>query len=540
MAQTHKIVSGDTASAIAKKYGTTVDELQAANPQYSKFINNPNYIQAGWTLNIPGMSARVADTTPTPHVEPSVAPPPTLTGTTPTSDGQWQSIEERPQSQKEYEQWKADPNKKFNKITGTWETKTSTITRIPLPVPINQTDKLQEIGGKIDTKLAEKKALEAGEQERQQIEEDANKTANEIFENVGDDVDIRDSSEILDEIETMMDDIGEAPEPTSMADLFASKREELGLDALETELADLDSQIEAINVNLLVQAEEAGEKLLSMGEIGREKGLLQKRADREIALLNVERSAVARQLTNKYNTLEMVMGFTQQDFANASAYYTNQFNKTMTLYNLIRGEEQYEESRADKLTSTASANLNIIVDAMSNSGLTFTDLDDAQKLKISNLEIQAGFPSGIFESILENVDTSKGLQTTITSSDKTKISFIYDDGSIATFDTGLPVEASRADLLSVAEAKSLGVPYGTTKAEAAEMGITPDDDNDDTKIISDFNKALTAPKDDEVREEGFRERLLAKLLKLYPQIDPGDISRAVYEYYTDEYISKLE
>ena len=50
---TYKIASGDTASAIAKKYGTTIQQLQAANPQYSQFTSNANYIQAGWTLNLP-------------------------------------------------------------------------------------------------------------------------------------------------------------------------------------------------------------------------------------------------------------------------------------------------------------------------------------------------------------------------------------------------------------------------------------------------------------------------------------------------------
>lgn len=53
---TYSIKSGDTASKIAQQYGTTVAALQAANPQYSQFVNNPNYIQAGWNLNLPSSS----------------------------------------------------------------------------------------------------------------------------------------------------------------------------------------------------------------------------------------------------------------------------------------------------------------------------------------------------------------------------------------------------------------------------------------------------------------------------------------------------
>jgi LysM repeat protein len=67
MATSYSVASGDTASAIAKKYGTTVSALQAANPQYSQFVSNPNYIQAGWSLNLPGAAPSApVTTTPTP------------------------------------------------------------------------------------------------------------------------------------------------------------------------------------------------------------------------------------------------------------------------------------------------------------------------------------------------------------------------------------------------------------------------------------------------------------------------------------------
>lgn len=53
---TYTVQSGNTASKIAQQYGTTVAELQKANPQYQQFASNPNYIQVGWNLNIPTTS----------------------------------------------------------------------------------------------------------------------------------------------------------------------------------------------------------------------------------------------------------------------------------------------------------------------------------------------------------------------------------------------------------------------------------------------------------------------------------------------------
>ena len=52
MATTYKIKSGDTLSAIASKFGTTISAIQKANPK----IKNVNLIVAGDTITIPTAS----------------------------------------------------------------------------------------------------------------------------------------------------------------------------------------------------------------------------------------------------------------------------------------------------------------------------------------------------------------------------------------------------------------------------------------------------------------------------------------------------
>lgn len=76
---THLVRSGENASVIAAKYGVTVADLQKANPQYSQFVSNPNYVQAGWTLNVPktGAPAPAPAPAPTPTPEPKPEPTPT-------------------------------------------------------------------------------------------------------------------------------------------------------------------------------------------------------------------------------------------------------------------------------------------------------------------------------------------------------------------------------------------------------------------------------------------------------------------------------
>lgn len=86
---THDVIAGENPGAIAQKYGTTVEALQATNPQYAQFASNKNYIQAGWKLNIPGATpiAPVAPTLPTVTPGPIAPTPLTIdTSKEPTSD----------------------------------------------------------------------------------------------------------------------------------------------------------------------------------------------------------------------------------------------------------------------------------------------------------------------------------------------------------------------------------------------------------------------------------------------------------------------
>jgi len=334
--------------------------------------------------------------------------------------------------------------------------------------------------------------VDKDEQARIDAADEANEVAQTIFDTLpGDEVDMRDSVKILEGISEKLAETEEKiPAPTSLVDLFQEQKKTLGIEPLETELAGLDADIDRIQTELLVQAEEAGEKLVSTREIGRAKGVLQKRAEREIALLNVERSAVARQLGNKYSSLEMVMNFTQQDFTNASNYYTQQYNRTISLFNLALGLEEREYTRAEKAETDARANWDVVTNAMKENGVSYSDLTEDQKLKLSQLEVQAGLLTGFSEKILASVSPDKTVVSKITSTDKSQISILYDDGTVEVFNTGLAPEAEEAEYLSVEESKKLGVPYGTTKAQARAQGITIEEEITEKDAKDDMKKQL--------------------------------------------------
>jgi len=284
---------------------------------------------------------------------------------------------------------------------------------------------------------------DAGVQARNEAADLANAAAgNALDAGPTGDIDIRDSATILAGIQDTMEGITpdgtEAPEPPNMADVYETTRLDLGIEPLETELAGIDSEIEAINANLLIESEKAGEKLVSMREIGRDKGQLQKEAERNIALLNIERSAVSRILNNKLNTLKITMDLTGQDFANASTTYQNEFNRNVQLYNLMAGAEEREITHAERLRDDARANLTTISNIFTKSGVVWADLTEDNKTKIKALEIQAGYPEGLSEALMSMDSVAeKERSFQIVSDDKTQVTVFYKDGTSQTFSTGI-------------------------------------------------------------------------------------------------------
>lgn len=87
-------------------------------------------------------------------------------------------------------------------------------------------------------------------------------------------------------------------------------------------------------------------------------------------------------------------------------------------------------------------------------------------------------------------------------------------------------------VLSATEAQSLGVPFGTTAAQAygkIPVGAGGQEQN----ILKDFSAKLVDRK--ALNDAGTREQFIRQLQAQYPQIDKNDIARKVYEIYPDNY-----
>ena len=297
-------------------------------------------------------------------------------------------------------------------------------------------------------------AKQLAEQNRQQQEADAkaaNAAAKKIFENLGttktgEEPDTRKSADILEKLEDMiLDTDEEAPVAPNLTELFDEKSKELGLDVLQTELAGIDSDIERLDAQLLIDTERQEGRLASRGTISAKERQISKEAKFERALLQIDRNAVARIASNKLSTLKMVMDLTQQDFANASSTYEKDYKKTLQLYSLFLGAETAEQNRVDRAKNDARANITLIHNALKAAGSTYSSLTPDQQRKLTDLENQAGIPSGYSEAILSATTASDKIVAYKWSDDETQVTAIVQkpDGTITTVTqpTGLPETA---------------------------------------------------------------------------------------------------
>lgn len=348
---TYKIKKGDTLGGIAKQYNTDVKTIASANK-----IKDPNKIYAGTTLNIPGIDV------PTPVVKVQPTTPktrnPFLPGGVATNN-----INPSP----------------INRGS----TQTSQAAQVNVAPVVTQTP--EEV---------KKEQANAYAQEVNTISQEVANTTNDIPKSK--------SSQIIDQLYNSIangEEDGDVPQAPSFIELYNQTREQLGIDQDEQDLADLDAELDRIQVGELVAIDEAGDRPVSMQQIERRRGTISKEAQRQMAFLNVERSAVARTVQGKTDALKMIMDFTQQDYANASTAYQNKFNRNMQLVQLMQTQEDRETNAVTRLQDTAKANITTVVSMMNEAGKTFDELPANQQAQIQQWELQAGLPAGLIESL---------------------------------------------------------------------------------------------------------------------------------------------
>jgi uncharacterized protein (TIGR02594 family) len=113
----YTVQRGDTLSDIAQRHGVSLQSLIGANPQ----IRNPNEIDPGQKVNIPGGSRPTNPTTPTSPTTPTAPTAPTTPGGGNSGAAPWMNHAEGEKGQREVAGSRANPRiMEYHKSSGYW------------------------------------------------------------------------------------------------------------------------------------------------------------------------------------------------------------------------------------------------------------------------------------------------------------------------------------------------------------------------------------------------------------------------------------
>ncbi len=233
----------------------------------------------------------------------------------------------------------------------------------------------------------------------QALKDEINKALKVIESEANGKVDISGSATLVKKLEDMLNPDTTEEKPKTLAQTFADKKAELGIDPLETDLAAKDAELKQLDVDFASTIGEEENRTVSMGSIRRRQSAQELEYSRLKRDLQVERDSLANQINQKYGVLNTMVKLTGDDYDNAQQRYQQQWNQAMQMTNLVKGIEDSAKTDFERKQDNARANLQIMQNLLKNNGTDYNDLSSSQKLDIKNLEIQSGFPPGFAEFI---------------------------------------------------------------------------------------------------------------------------------------------
>lgn len=201
------------------------------------------------------------------------------------------------------------------------------------------------------------------------------------------------------EIRAMLEPSVGLPSPIDYGEMFKGFREEYGVSDLEEALTGLKAEEDELYAAFRQQKTAERGKAVAMGviegRIGEEERAYLERAD----YLGRQKSRITDELNTKYTLIGQLMGFERMTYQDTVERYESEFNRNITMYDIIRGEERDALSDWERAVDRAKSNLQIFSNAITAGNLSYDALDESQKVFIAKLEAQSGLPIGFISSL---------------------------------------------------------------------------------------------------------------------------------------------
>jgi hypothetical protein len=188
--------------------------------------------------------------------------------------------------------------------------------------------------------------------------------------------------------------------PEEVARGEVAKKEEAGI---QTELETIFDQRLKLQEEFRGIQARAGEGVTRAGReaIVTEAG---RKIQEQLDVLNRRELVLETKLGNRQNTIREIMRLQQQDFANASQRYNQQFPQAVQMYNLV-GKDDKE---SNELQRNAKASLKILTDSiqdrLEDPDFNFADISKSTLRELDELDLQAGYETGFTQTLLQNFD----------------------------------------------------------------------------------------------------------------------------------------
>ncbi|MFA7287036.1 MAG: hypothetical protein WC052_05235 [Patescibacteria group bacterium] len=217
-----------------------------------------------------------------------------------------------------------------------------------------------------------------------------------------------------------------APVAPNLVDTYKKQLTDSGVEALQTQINDLDAQIAEAQAQGRVNINAEKGKTVAMNVIAGRVSEQERAANERIDFLNRQKNYATSQLTQKQSMIATIMSLTNQDFQNASATYGDQFNRNLQAIQLVQKASDDEFAR-DKYASdldyqnaqlalaaqdNSRANVQILASYLKDNNLDFASLPQASQTGARNLLLQAGLPVDFLSLVKSSVGKGDIISTT--------------------------------------------------------------------------------------------------------------------------------
>ncbi len=180
---------------------------------------------------------------------------------------------------------------------------------------------------------------------------------------------------------------------------YTDLRGQYGVGTLEDKLNNLNTDLDAANASYLEEKTKIESAPEAMNVIEGRKGEAAKAYQDKVDFLNRQKNTVVNELTTKYSIIDSMMKYSKMTYDDASGAYDKNFTQNLQTLNLIQGVDEQNQTIEERAKNNAQANLNTMYNLISSNGLDLSTLSEDKKLEITKLELQAGLPVGLYQSI---------------------------------------------------------------------------------------------------------------------------------------------